>query len=254
MGTAYAAAFRPGDGRYLAAGSDGAVNLWDWRSDRLEHRFAGHGRVPISVAFSGDGRRLASGDWRGHVRVWDPDARGGPVSTFTESSSPVSALAFRPGAGELAAASFDRRADVWDATTGEHLRLVPHTGLRAVHRLACARSNGRLLATAGDEKTPPVRDAATGRELLGLRGHTGAVTCLAFSPDGQRLVSAGKDGTIRVWDGTPLRGDESREGPGGLRTTRTRSGVWRSARRTAGWWSRAGLKRPPPSGTRRPAA
>ena len=64
---------------------------------------------------------------------------------------------------------------------------------------------------SGEDKTIHVREAATGRELLGLRGHTGAVTCLAFSPDGQRLVSAGKDGTIRVWDGTPLRGDEGRE-------------------------------------------
>ena len=210
MGTAYAVAFRPGDGRYLAAGSDGAVKLWDWQNDRLEHRFAGHGRIPISVAFSRDGRWLASGDWQGRIKLWDPDARSEAVHTFTESISPISALAFGPDASELATASYDRRVDVWNTKTGEHLRPIPHIGRRAVTGVAYSL-NGRLLATSGEDKTVHVREAATGRELLGLRGHTGTVTCLTFSPDGQRLVSAGKDRTIRVWDGTPLRGDEGQE-------------------------------------------
>ncbi len=211
MGTAYAVAFRPGDGRYLVAGSDGAVNLWDWQNDRLEHRFAGHGRIPISVAFSRDGRWLASGDWQGRINLWDPDSPGEPVHTFTEAGSPISALAFRPDASELATASYDRRLDVWNTKTGEHLRPIPQPGRRAVLCVAFGGPNGRLLAMSGEDKTVHIREAATGRELLGLRGHTGVVTCLTFSPDGQRLVSAGKDGTIRVWDGTPLRGDEGQE-------------------------------------------
>ena len=75
-------------------------------NDRLEHKFAGHPPIPISVAFSRDGRWLASGDWQGRINLWDPDGRGGPVRTFVEDGSPVSALAFRP-AGSASVASPD---------------------------------------------------------------------------------------------------------------------------------------------------
>jgi WD40 repeat protein len=210
-GTAYAAAFSP-DGRQLAAGSDGDVTVWDWRNRQLLHAFAGqekHHR--ISVAFSRDGRRLASGNWVGSVKLWDAEAGGEPLCTFPkcrEVRAPVSALAFNSDGGRLATASFDRRLDVWDTTTGGRLYTLPHSGLV----LCVAFSpDGRRLASAGEDKTVRVWDATTYREVLSLRGHTGACGCLAFSPDGRRLASASEDRTIRVWDATPLQGHEGQE-------------------------------------------
>jgi eukaryotic-like serine/threonine-protein kinase len=188
------------------------MTLWDWRSEKLLHTFPGHEKRGISVAFSGDGRRLASGDWGGSVKLWDPVAWGESLYTFPESREgrhPVSALAFSPDGERLATASFGRRVDMWDTTTHRLIYTLEHPG-RLVQCVAFS-PDGRLLASAGEGKTVHVWDATTGRELLGLRGHTGACGCVAFSPDGLRLASASMDGTIRVWDATPLQSHERQE-------------------------------------------
>jgi WD40 repeat protein len=209
-GTAYGAAFSP-DGGQVAAGIDGAVNVWDWRNDRLLHSLPVPDKRRFSVAFSPDGRRLASGNWWGTVQLWDPVAGGKPLCTFSETRGmrhPVCALAFSPDGARLATASFDRCADVWDTTTGELAHTLPHSGLV----LCVAFSpDGRRIATAGEDKTVHVWDATTGREVLGLHGHTGNGGCVAFSPDGRRLASANTDGTIRIWDATELEGNEAAE-------------------------------------------
>jgi len=209
-GAAYAVTFSP-DGQSVAAGNDGSVMVWDWRDHQLQCSFAGHTKRPICVAFSRDGRRLASGSWQGQVQLWDVEAGGKPLISFAEtrdSRHPVCALAFSSDGGRLATASFNRRVDVWDTTTGELVRSLPHNGL--VQCVAFS-PDGRRIASAGEEKIVRVWDATTGREVLGLRGHTSHCGCVTFSPDGQRLASASMDGTIRVWDASPLQGHEGQE-------------------------------------------
>ena len=89
--------------------------------------------------------------------------------------------------------------------------------------------DGRRLASAGEDKTVHIWDATTGREVLGLRGHTDRCGCVAFSPDGRRLASASPDGTIRIWDATPLRGDEGAGSSAPSPSTTMKSGAWRSS-------------------------
>ena len=147
------------------------------------------------------------------MKLWDAVAGGEPLRSFPESGEtrhPVSALAFSPDGRRLATASFGRRVDVWDTTTGGLLHTLPDSGRGLVLCVAFS-PDGRQIASSGEDKIVRIWDATTGREVLGLRGHTSHCGSVAFSPDGRRLASASSDGTIRIWDATPLQEHEGQE-------------------------------------------
>jgi WD40 repeat protein/serine/threonine protein kinase len=206
FGAAQTAVFSP-DGKLLAAGSDQVVRIWDWKNGRVLHTLRGHAWT-ISLAFTRDGRQLASASTGDNVRLWDLESVNHPVRTFPPHGHPVGALAFSPDGGQLAEANLNGCVNLWDTTTGELLQRLPHDG--TVQGVAFSPKDQRL-ASSGEDKTVRVWDPKSGREVLGLRGHTGWCGSVAFSPDGLRLASASKDRTIRVWDATPLRGDEGQE-------------------------------------------
>jgi WD40 repeat protein/tRNA A-37 threonylcarbamoyl transferase component Bud32 len=181
--------------------------------------FRGHTLAVRSVAFSPDGRRLATAGGQagkpGEVKVWDL-ATGQELFACSGPAGPFWSLAFSPDGRRLAvggSAGKGGEVKVWDADSGRPLLSLPCDS-GPVWGLAYSPKGDRLAGATG--KVAPgglpapgelqLWDTTTGQKLPSLRGHSALVYCVAFSPKGGRLASGSYDGTVKIWD--PATGQE----------------------------------------------
>jgi WD40 repeat protein len=198
-------------GMTLASGSDdGTILLWNGATGESLGKLLVKHTDPVlkidlssavdSIAFSRDGKTLASGDRDKDVILWDVQT-GKRIHTLSRHSDAVWAVAFSPDGNTLASGSADRTIILWDTNTGQFLdQLKGHTEL--INSLSFSPDGSTLASGSGDStiilwNMSPRQPLA--HPVSGF-SHSGPVSGIAFSPDGKTVASGSPAQTIMLWD------------------------------------------------------
>ncbi|MFG2364834.1 helix-turn-helix domain-containing protein [Streptomyces mirabilis] len=197
-----------------SATSQAIESLYAAAAVPLKHRLTGQRGAVSSVAFSPDGRTLATGS-TSDDQLWLWDTRTGRLGrTFNGQGEATALVAFSPDGQTLTTAgNFGHGVDLWNVTTG-HARMNPLAYPEAADwesqgaATEAFTADGRILAVGGEDGTLQLWDTRTGhiRKTLAQGAHaadseaTVRVTSIAFSPDGRTLATGSEDRTVRLWD------------------------------------------------------
>ncbi len=189
------------DGNYLAVTASLGIELYDAHTLKFIRLFSGRAAGVNSVAFSPDGKMLASGSVDNTIKLWDVET-GSLIRTLTCHKAGGNSVVFSPDGEMLASGSTDGAIELWDAKSGSLIRtLTGYTGMGNVLLVAFS-PDGRMLASGSTEGTIELWDVNSGSLIRTLTGYTGMgdVLSVAFSPDGKTVASGSTDSAIELWD------------------------------------------------------
>lgn len=188
----------------LASGSwDGEVRIWDAVSGEQQAVLDKHAGAVHALAFSPDGRTLASASADKRMQLWRNDAGQWVRSKHVlEHPRAVHCVGFSPDGRLLMSGSADKQLRIWRIGAAGVTDEAPRS-LSGHERgvFACTFSpDGKTIASGSFDRSVRSWDVSSGAEVHRMQGHSAAVYDLAFRPDGQRLASASWDHTVRIWD------------------------------------------------------
>lgn len=187
----------------LSSSADGTVRLWSMHTWTALVVYKSH-QLPVwDVRFAPFGHYFLTCSGDRTARLW-VTKQIAPLRLFVGHDADVETVAWHPNSAYIFTGSggSDRTVRMWDVQRGSAVRIFTgHTG--NVTSLACA-PNGKVIASADDKGEILLWDIAAGRLMKRMRGHSrGGIWSLDWSVESSVLISAGADGTVRVWDVQP---------------------------------------------------
>ncbi|MBK8259208.1 MAG: PD40 domain-containing protein [Polyangiaceae bacterium] len=192
------------DGKVLASGGYGEVNLWNTGSGELQGTLPGAKHYIDAMAFSPNQKRFAASSYDKIVYIWNLDT-GKLDCTLQNTYGAIHAIQFSADGSTVVFSGSDNRAYV--ANVAECTQTRELTGHGGAVPATTISADGALVVTGSDDKLIRIFQAKTGSLLQTLAGHTEPVTAVQLSPDGKILVSGSNDKTVRVWNvetGAPI--------------------------------------------------
>ncbi len=184
------------DSQTVATGSFGEVRLWNIHTGVEVRTFSEHASHIAAVAFSNDGKTLASANYLGTIKLWNT-ANGAELRTLSGHASEIKTMAFSPDGKGLASGSTDQTIKFWDLANGSEVRTLAGHATAAFS--VAYSGNGKTMLAGSIDRTVKLWDLTTG-ELRSLSGHSAEILSLAFSPNGRLLASGSADNSIKLWD------------------------------------------------------
>ncbi len=176
----------------------GQIFLWDLNSGTKRAELTGHNcSLGFTLAFSPDGRWLATPHGDGSIRIWDVATRQ-IIQTLPGHRGLVFAVKFSPDGKQLASGGIDGAVYRWQLGGSPAPEIVGHHN-GTVYSIAFS-PDGKRVASCSLDLTARLWDLANREELNRFRGHTNRVCGVSFTSDGKQVVTGSADGTARVWD------------------------------------------------------
>jgi WD40 repeat protein len=185
------------NGKRLVTVSDKIGKVWDIETGDCLLSLLGHSDIIYGIAYSPNGEHIVTSSRDYSVKIWD-STNGSCLKTLTGQIAATHNIIFSPNGKYLITNLYDKTTKIWDSETSTCLKTLKN---KSVIGSVVYSPDSMQFVTSFNSNTAEVWNSVMSTCLFTLIGHIDSISCIAYSPDGKRIVTSSRDDdTVKVWD------------------------------------------------------